>query len=191
MEGLSSGGNMTHWRESLMEAARPIALLTSKTTTKIATWNIRTTYEVGKAVQMAAQMNNYKISLLDLCDTRWTQTGQVRLSTGETLCTQATRKRKPPSPPPPPPSTHRRSRLVSDKEGTVRTHQLGGSQLQTDHCNVQDTDDQHQDWGSAMLRSHKWCREEEGGLLKQAPGCAGQAQRKKIWKYWWGTSTQR
>ena len=108
MEGLSSGGNMTHWRESLMEAARPIALLTSKTTTKIATWNIRTTYEVGKAVQMAAQMNNYKISLLDLCDTRWTQTGQVRLSTGETLCTQATRKRKPPSPPspPPPPPPH-------------------------------------------------------------------------------------
>ena len=30
-----------------------------------------------------------------------------------------------------------------------------------------------------MLRSHKWCRGAEGGLLQQAPECAGQATRER------------
>ena len=65
-----------------MEAARPTTLLTSKTTTKIAAWNIHTIYEAGKAVQVAAEMINYKVSVLGLFETRWTQSGHVRLSTG-------------------------------------------------------------------------------------------------------------
>ena len=42
-------------------------------------------YQAGKAAQVAAETNNHKVSLLGLCETRWTQSGQVRLSTGETI----------------------------------------------------------------------------------------------------------
>ena len=84
VEALSSRGSMTHCSESLMEAVRPNTILTSKTTTKIAAWNIHTMYEAAKAAHVAAEMNNY-MSLLGLSETRWTQSGQVRLSTGETV----------------------------------------------------------------------------------------------------------
>ena len=40
---------------------------------RFATWNIWTMYEAGKAAQVAAEMSNYKVSLLGLCETRWTQ----------------------------------------------------------------------------------------------------------------------
>lgn len=75
--------SMTRCSENLTEAARPTPLLTSKTTTKIATGNIRTMYEAGEAAQVAAEMKNYKIAQLGLCETRWTQSGQLRLSLGE------------------------------------------------------------------------------------------------------------
>ena len=55
-----------------MEAAKPTPLLTSKTKPKIATWNIRTMYEAGKAAQVAAEINNNKVSILGLCETRRT-----------------------------------------------------------------------------------------------------------------------
>ena len=52
-----------------MEAARPNPLLTSKTTTKLAAWDVRTMYEAGKAAQVVAEMNSYKVSLFGLRDT--------------------------------------------------------------------------------------------------------------------------
>lgn len=40
-------------------------------------------YETGKTVQVAQEMRNYNISLLGLCDTRWLQAGQLRITSGK------------------------------------------------------------------------------------------------------------
>ena len=74
---------MKQCSQTRKEAARPTPLLTPRTTTKIATWNIRTMYESGRTVQVAQEMRNYNIALLGLCETRWLQAGQMRLSSGE------------------------------------------------------------------------------------------------------------
>jgi hypothetical protein len=42
-------------------------------------------YEAGKVAQIAAEMRNYKLTLLGLYETRWTLSGQQRLVTGETI----------------------------------------------------------------------------------------------------------
>ena len=42
-------------------------------------------YETGKIVQVAREMRRYKIRVLGLCETRWIQSGQLRLSSGEQL----------------------------------------------------------------------------------------------------------
>ena len=52
---------MTHCSEGRKEAARPTPLLTSKTTTRVATWNIRTMFEAGRTAQVARKMKNYKV----------------------------------------------------------------------------------------------------------------------------------
>ena len=40
-------------------------------------------YEAGKAAQVAREMENYKISLLGLCETQMTQSRRLRLSSGQ------------------------------------------------------------------------------------------------------------
>ena len=42
-------------------------------------------YETGKTIQVAREMKRYKIRVLGLCETRWIQSGQLRLSSGEQL----------------------------------------------------------------------------------------------------------
>ena len=79
----SSNRTMTQGSDSQKEATTPTPLLSSKRISRIGTWNIRTMYEAGKVAQVAAEMRNYDITLLGLCETRWTQSGQLRLSTGE------------------------------------------------------------------------------------------------------------
>lgn len=59
-------------------------LLTSKRPTTIATWNVRTMYAGGKAAVIAEEMRRYGTSLLGLGKTRWLQSGQVKLASGET-----------------------------------------------------------------------------------------------------------
>ena len=71
--------------ESWKEAARLTPLLTPRTITRLVTWNIRTMYETGKTIQLARETNNYKIGVLGLNETRWLQSGQHRLSSGEQL----------------------------------------------------------------------------------------------------------
>ena len=83
-EGSPPRGLMTHCSESRKEAARPTPLLTSRTTTRVATWNIRTMFEAGRTAQVAKEMNHY-IWVLGLSETRWLQTGQLRLSSREQL----------------------------------------------------------------------------------------------------------
>ena len=76
---------MTHSSESRKEAAMPTPLLRPGKTTKIATWNIRTMYEAGRTLQVEREMRNYKIGVLGLSETRWLQSGQLRLASGEQL----------------------------------------------------------------------------------------------------------
>ena len=42
-------------------------------------------YETGKTVHVAREMKRYKIRVLGLCETRWIQSGQLRLSSNEQL----------------------------------------------------------------------------------------------------------
>ena len=76
---------MTQCSESRKEAAWLTPLLTPRTLARLATWNIRTMYETGKTVQVARQMKRYKIGVLGLSETRWLQSGQLRLSSREQL----------------------------------------------------------------------------------------------------------
>ena len=71
--------------ESRKEATRLTPLLTPRTLTRLATRNIWTMYETRKTVQVAREMKRYKIRVIGLCETRWIQSGQLRLSSGEQL----------------------------------------------------------------------------------------------------------
>ena len=42
-------------------------------------------YETGKTAQIAAEMERYHLTLLGISETRWTQSGQKRLLSGEML----------------------------------------------------------------------------------------------------------
>jgi len=42
-------------------------------------------YGAERTIQVAREMKNYKIGVLGLSETRWLQTGQLRLSSGEQL----------------------------------------------------------------------------------------------------------
>ena len=60
-------------------------LLTTRATLFIGTWNVRTMWETGKTSQIAMEMRRYKLAVLGISETHWTQTGQQRLGTGEML----------------------------------------------------------------------------------------------------------
>ena len=47
--------------------------------------HVRTMFEANKAAQIARERWAYNITVLGLCETRWTQSGQVRLNTGEMI----------------------------------------------------------------------------------------------------------
>ena len=63
----------------------PTTLLSTRKNLNIGTWNVRTMYEAGKTAQVAAEMRRFNLALLGLCETRWTQSGQLRLTTGEII----------------------------------------------------------------------------------------------------------
>lgn len=65
-----------------LEAIRSMNLLSTRQL-NIGTWNVRTMFEIGKAMQVAAEMKAYKLALLGISETRWIQAGQKRLSSGE------------------------------------------------------------------------------------------------------------
>ena len=71
--------------ESRKEAARLTLLLTPRTTARVASRNIRAIYKTGKTIRVARKMKNYKTGVLGLSETRWLQSGQLRLSSGEQL----------------------------------------------------------------------------------------------------------
>ena len=42
-------------------------------------------YDTGRTTQIAVEMRNYNLTILGLSETRWTQTGKMKLSSGELL----------------------------------------------------------------------------------------------------------
>jgi len=84
-EGLQNRRLMTRPSQSRKDAGPPTPLLSSKKISRVGTWNVRTMYESGKAAQVAAELRNYNLSVLGVSETRWTQAGQTRLSTGELI----------------------------------------------------------------------------------------------------------
>ena len=84
-EGPPSGRLMKCRSESRKEASTLMHLLSTRQIINIGTWNVRTMYETGKAAQVAREMRHYKIEVLGICETRWTQSGQQRLASGELI----------------------------------------------------------------------------------------------------------
>ena len=64
--------------ENLKGAARLTPLLTPKIITRVATWNIRTMYEVGKNIPVAREMKNYTIGVLGLSHHQAAKKGDLR-----------------------------------------------------------------------------------------------------------------
>ncbi|VDO76153.1 unnamed protein product [Schistosoma margrebowiei] len=67
------------------EITKPIPLLTIKETLFLSTWNIRTVWKIRKTGQIATEMKRYKLAVLGIRKTHWTQTEQQRLDMGEML----------------------------------------------------------------------------------------------------------
>ena len=63
----------------------PTHLLSPRETSRVGTWNVRTMSEVGKVYQIAKELRTYTLTLLGLCETRWTGAGQTKLGTGEMI----------------------------------------------------------------------------------------------------------
>lgn len=80
-----SRGTMMLCNESRKAVAGLTHFLTPRKNIRLATWNIRTMYEAERTALVAKEMKHYNIRLLGLSKTRWLQTGQLRLTTGETL----------------------------------------------------------------------------------------------------------
>lgn len=68
-----------------LESTRLKTIISTRTSTIIGTWNVRTMFESGKTAQVAVEMRNYNISILGISKTRWIDSGQKRLATGELL----------------------------------------------------------------------------------------------------------
>ena len=60
---------------------------------RVGCWNVRTMYTVGKAAQIAREMERYRLDLLGLSEIRWTG-GQAGLKPGLQQKTGLVGKRK-------------------------------------------------------------------------------------------------
>ena len=60
-------------------------LLSPKHLLRLATWNVRTMYQMGKCAQVVNEMQRLRLEILGVSETRWTGAGEVRSSGGETF----------------------------------------------------------------------------------------------------------
>ena len=151
-------------------------LLTSRTTARVATWNIRTVYETRETIQVTREMKNFKIGVLGLSETRWLQSGQLRLSSGEQLLYSGHIEDGAPSPSPPP---YWGCGSDAGTRGTWGTHRLGICQLQHHHSQVYHQEERHQAEHHPVLCSHQWCGgREERWLLPTTTSCDRQKRNK-------------
>ena len=56
-----------------------------KTKLRIGFWNVRTMFETAKTHQIVQEMQRYKIHVLGISESRWTDFGQTTTGTGETI----------------------------------------------------------------------------------------------------------
>ena len=59
--------------------------VSAKTTTLIGFWNVRTMYEQGRMAQVIAEMKRYKLDILGISESRWSKSGRMKTTTGETV----------------------------------------------------------------------------------------------------------
>ncbi|XP_073670211.1 uncharacterized protein [Paramisgurnus dabryanus] len=62
-----------------------VKVLSTKTKTRIGFWNVRTMYDTGKLAQVISEMRCYNLHILGVSESRWTGSGRLRTSTGETV----------------------------------------------------------------------------------------------------------
>ena len=67
-----------------MDAAGPSTPFSTKHI-DMGTWNLRTVYQTGKVAHEAAEMTNYKVALVGISETRWTQTEYTQESNYSSL----------------------------------------------------------------------------------------------------------
>ena len=80
VDGRTAGHTVTSMSESLREAHRPTrSLATPKATMRVGCWNIRTMYTVGKAAQVAREMERYRLDLMGLSEITWTGAGRIKM----------------------------------------------------------------------------------------------------------------
>ncbi|XP_048753558.2 craniofacial development protein 2-like [Ostrea edulis] len=86
------GTSMTDGSESHEEATNTTreALNTAKTKIRIGFWNVRTIYAAGKLAQITAEMQRYKLHILGISESRWTESGKIRTTTGKTVIERKT-----------------------------------------------------------------------------------------------------
>ncbi len=60
------------------------------------TWNVKTIYQSGKATQIAVEVQKYNLALLGISETRWTQSGQKRLTSVEMILYSGHEEENPP-----------------------------------------------------------------------------------------------
>ena len=71
--------------ESRQEASRTTPVLSTRTTTRIATWNVQTMYETGKLYAVEKEMERYGLSILGVSEARWNGTGKRKLPNGKLM----------------------------------------------------------------------------------------------------------
>ena len=77
---------MTDSGQSRKEAAvMTTGAVSAKTTTLIGFWNVRTMCEQGRMAQAIAEIKRYKLDILGVSESRWTKSGGMKTTTGETV----------------------------------------------------------------------------------------------------------
>ena len=85
----NSAGNRIRMTDS-GQSRKEVAVVTTgavsaKTTSLIGFWNVRTMYEQGRVAQVIAEMKRYKLDILGVSESRWTKSGRMKTTTGETV----------------------------------------------------------------------------------------------------------
>ena len=60
-------------------------LNTTKTKIRLGHWNVRTMYQTGKLAQITSEMRRFNLHVLGVSESRWTGSGRMRTTTGETV----------------------------------------------------------------------------------------------------------
>ncbi|XP_071153458.1 craniofacial development protein 2-like [Mytilus edulis] len=57
----------------------------AKTKTRTGIWNVRTMYAAGKLAQITSEMQRYKLHILGVSESRWTESGRMTTTSGSTV----------------------------------------------------------------------------------------------------------